>query len=69
MANDVARDSNAGAVLARWQALADDAAAHEIFPCCGSRAWAQAVATRRPFASVADLFAASDEVWGHAIAR
>jgi 2-oxo-4-hydroxy-4-carboxy-5-ureidoimidazoline decarboxylase len=49
--------------LPRWNALAAVAAAREILPCCGSRAWANALAARRPFAEAAQLFAASDEVW------
>ena len=49
--------------LALWNALNADDAAHDILPCCGSRAWATALAARRPFAEAAQLFLASDEVW------
>jgi allantoinase len=49
--------------LARWNSLDAEAAALEALPCCGSRAWAEGLAARRPFADVAALFTASDEVW------
>lgn len=50
-------------VLSRWNGLKTLEATEEILPCCGSRAWAQAMAARRPIASEAGLLAASDEVW------
>jgi 2-oxo-4-hydroxy-4-carboxy-5-ureidoimidazoline decarboxylase len=50
-------------VLTRWNALAAEPAAREILPCCGSRAWADALAARRPFADAGHMFAASDEIW------
>jgi 2-oxo-4-hydroxy-4-carboxy-5-ureidoimidazoline decarboxylase len=50
-------------VLARWNHLPVNQAESEILPCCGSRAWAMGVASRRPLASEADLLAASDETW------
>jgi len=49
--------------LARWNELEAEAAAREILPCCGARAWAQGLAARRPFAEAQELFAASDSVW------
>jgi 2-oxo-4-hydroxy-4-carboxy-5-ureidoimidazoline decarboxylase len=49
--------------LARWNELPADAAAREIMACCGSTAWAQAVADRRPFADEGALMHASDEIW------
>ena len=55
---------NVSGVLVRWNALAQEQAAEEILPCCGSKAWALAMATRRPIADEAALLAASDEVWG-----
>ena len=55
--------STGNAVLERWNALDAAQAAREVLPCCGSCAWAEGLATRRPFASAADLLAASDEVW------
>jgi len=50
-------------VLTRWNALDAEAAAHEILPCCGSHAWADALVTHRPFTDARQLFAASDEIW------
>jgi 2-oxo-4-hydroxy-4-carboxy-5-ureidoimidazoline decarboxylase len=55
--------STANAVLDRWNAIDAAEAAREILPCCGSRAWAEAVAARRPFGSAEALLAASDLVW------
>ncbi len=49
--------------LTHWNSLPPAAAALAILPCCGSRAWAAALAKRRPFATPQRLFAASDEVW------
>jgi 2-oxo-4-hydroxy-4-carboxy-5-ureidoimidazoline decarboxylase len=49
--------------LAQWNSLSPDDAALAILPCCGSRAWAAALAARRPFANVHDLATASDEIW------
>lgn len=51
------------AVLANWNALDAEAAAREVLPCCGSRAWANAVAARRPFADAQQLFQESDIIW------
>lgn len=50
-------------VLARWSSLDPVAAAREILPCCGSRAWADGVVARRPFADEAALLLAADAVW------
>ena len=50
-------------VLARWNFLSAVAAANEILPCCGSRAWATGMAARRPLPDETSLLAASDEVW------
>jgi OHCU decarboxylase len=49
--------------LARWNRLGAEEAEGEILPCCGSRAWARAMAARRPFANQASLLAFSDETW------
>jgi len=49
--------------LARWNELDAESAASEILPSCGSRAWAQTLAAKRPFASAQELFDASDLVW------
>jgi 2-oxo-4-hydroxy-4-carboxy-5-ureidoimidazoline decarboxylase len=50
-------------VLARWNSLDAEAAAKEALPCCGSRAWALALAAKRPIADEASLIEASNEVW------
>jgi 2-oxo-4-hydroxy-4-carboxy-5-ureidoimidazoline decarboxylase len=50
-------------VLTRWNVLPDSAAANEILPCCGSRAWAEALVARRPLLDEAALLAASKEIW------
>ena len=50
-------------ILADWNELPAEDAALEIVACCGSTAWAQAVAERRPFADEASLMRASDEIW------
>ncbi len=50
-------------VLARWNSLGTKEAAQEILPCCGSRAWADGMANRRPIFSEAALLASCDEVW------
>lgn len=50
-------------VLARWNLAEPVAAAEEILPCCGSRAWAAELAARRPIADVDHLLITSDAVW------
>jgi 2-oxo-4-hydroxy-4-carboxy-5-ureidoimidazoline decarboxylase len=49
--------------LEQWNALSTEEAARDILPCCGSRAWAQAMAARRPIATPELLVEASREVW------
>src|SRR5229473_1688023 len=49
--------------LERWNRLPRGEAAKEILPCCGSNAWADGMAARRPFLDEATLLAASDETW------
>jgi 2-oxo-4-hydroxy-4-carboxy-5-ureidoimidazoline decarboxylase len=49
--------------LARWNFLPATAAVDEILPCCGSRAWAERMVTRRPLTDEKCLLAASDESW------
>jgi len=49
--------------LVRWNDLDAASAASQILPCCGSSAWAQTLAAKRPFASDQELFDASDLVW------
>jgi 2-oxo-4-hydroxy-4-carboxy-5-ureidoimidazoline decarboxylase len=50
-------------VLARWNFLPIAAAVNEILPCCGSRAWADGMAARRPLPDEATLLAVSDDIW------
>jgi len=50
-------------VLVRWNSLDPAAAAAEILPCCGSRAWAAELAARRPIADEDHLLITSDAVW------
>ena len=50
-------------MLARWNALPLEDAAEEILPCCGSKAWARAIALRRPLHDEGALLATCDEVW------
>ncbi|HXC96580.1 MAG TPA: 2-oxo-4-hydroxy-4-carboxy-5-ureidoimidazoline decarboxylase [Edaphobacter sp.] len=50
-------------ILARWNSLDSDAAAHEILPCCGSEAWATALASRRPIVDEPSLLEAAANVW------
>jgi 2-oxo-4-hydroxy-4-carboxy-5-ureidoimidazoline decarboxylase len=50
-------------VLVRWNDLDAEAAAREILPCCGSRAWAEDLAARRPLAAPRQLLEMSDSVW------
>ncbi len=49
--------------LAKLNALDAAAAEGELLKCCGSTAWARAVAAQRPFADVAELLLAADEIW------
>jgi OHCU decarboxylase len=53
----------ATSVLQRWNSLSNGQATVEIFPCCGSYAWAHALALQRPFENMAALQAASDSIW------
>ena len=52
-------------VLTRWNGLSLGEAAGEILPCCGSRAWADGMAARRPIRDEAALLAACDELCGN----
>lgn len=49
--------------LARWNLLDADSAAQEVLPCCGSRTWAEKLATNRPIEDEAALMAVSSAVW------
>jgi OHCU decarboxylase len=48
--------------LSRWNQLPVKEAEDEILPCCGSRAWAVALARQRPLANEEALLAAADDV-------
>jgi 2-oxo-4-hydroxy-4-carboxy-5-ureidoimidazoline decarboxylase len=50
-------------VLARWNSLDPPTAAREALPCCGSQAWALALASKRPFTDVASVTEASAAAW------
>jgi 2-oxo-4-hydroxy-4-carboxy-5-ureidoimidazoline decarboxylase len=50
-------------VLDRWNSLDPATAAREALPCCGSQAWAAALASRRPIADEASLINASTSIW------
>lgn len=50
-------------ILSRWNLLPLEEATREILPCCGSQAWAQKMASHRPFEDVATLLATSDRIW------
>jgi 2-oxo-4-hydroxy-4-carboxy-5-ureidoimidazoline decarboxylase len=49
--------------LARWNRLPAPKAEEEILPCCGSRAWARAMVSRRPITREAMLLTVSDQTW------
>ena len=50
-------------ILARWNLLPAGEAITTILPCCGSKAWAEGMVSRRPFADEPALLAASNETW------
>ncbi|MDP9040273.1 MAG: 2-oxo-4-hydroxy-4-carboxy-5-ureidoimidazoline decarboxylase [Acidobacteriota bacterium] len=54
---------SANETLERWNAAEAKAAAREVLPCCGSQAWAEALAARKPLAGADEVFAASDAIW------
>ena len=49
--------------LVRWNRLPASEAESEVLACCGSRTWARALTSRRPFTGEAMLLAAADEIW------
>jgi 2-oxo-4-hydroxy-4-carboxy-5-ureidoimidazoline decarboxylase len=49
--------------LARWNALDPATAASEILPCCGSQAWAEALAAARPIPDEPTLIQTSATIW------
>src|SRR5277367_781371 len=50
-------------VLDRWNSLDPAVAAREVLPCCGSQAWAEELASKRPIADEASLIDTSSHVW------
>ncbi len=48
------------ALLTRWNSLPSQQAAAEILPCCGSTAWAEKMAAKRPITDETALLAACD---------
>ncbi len=63
MADEATRNPDANEALTRWNALDAVEATRAILPCCGSRAWANALAARKPFTNANALFEASNAVW------
>jgi len=51
------------AVLERWNRLPTVEAMSAILPCCGSKAWARNMVSRRPLGDEAALLAASNAIW------
>src|SRR5262249_52683714 len=49
--------------LRRLDALVREEAEAELLGCCGSTAWARAMAEQRPFGSLDALYSAADAVW------
>ncbi|MGI4852755.1 MAG: 2-oxo-4-hydroxy-4-carboxy-5-ureidoimidazoline decarboxylase [Janthinobacterium lividum] len=49
--------------IQQWNSMPASEAAEAILPCCGSRAWALALASRRPLSTLPELLAASDAAW------
>jgi len=50
-------------ILAQWNLSPSDEAITMILPCCGSKAWAQGMAARRPLPDESALLAAANETW------
>src|ERR1700712_4453087 len=49
--------------IEEWNAMPAAAASEAVLPCCGSRAWAVGLASRRPLSTLPELLAASDAAW------
>ena len=49
--------------LDQLNSLPAEKARAELVKCCGSKRWASALAEKRPFANLAELFAAADRIW------
>ena len=50
-------------VLVRWNSLDPVDAAREALPCCGSQAWATALAASRPIPDKDTLIETSNRIW------
>jgi 2-oxo-4-hydroxy-4-carboxy-5-ureidoimidazoline decarboxylase len=50
-------------VLVRWNSLSQEEASQRILACCGSKAWAERMAAKRPIQDEGSLLATSDEIW------
>ena len=50
-------------VLTRWNEMDTAEAAKEILPCCGAKAWAEGLISKRPFEDEAAVLITSDEIW------
>jgi 2-oxo-4-hydroxy-4-carboxy-5-ureidoimidazoline decarboxylase len=50
-------------VLTRWNSLDLATAARQALPCCGSQAWATALAAARPIEDEESLIAKSSSIW------
>lgn len=50
-------------VLAKWNALPAEVAAAELLSCCGSTAWARAMAAERPVYTEAQFCTRAGEIW------
>lgn len=50
-------------VLEALQTMPADEAVHHLLPLCASESWARELTARRPYADVAALLAASDEIF------
>jgi OHCU decarboxylase len=49
--------------LVRWNRMGHEEATQSILPCCGARAWANAMAARRPFENASSLLEISRGIW------
>ena len=49
--------------LAWLNSLTDEDATKELLQCCGSKRWASATATGRPYSDIETLLATSDDIW------
>jgi OHCU decarboxylase len=63
MTTDSTAEPGLAARLRRLNGLPDAEAAAELLRCCGSTAWASAMAARRPFSGLDALRAAGEETW------